>query len=54
VAQNHFQANKKIYGKNIPEKKPRGRTTMPIFYILWAIPAIIVIGGGAYWLAQVH
>jgi len=26
---------------------------MPVF-ILWAIPAVVVLGGGAYWLMHVH
>jgi hypothetical protein len=26
---------------------------MPVI-ILWAIPAIIVLGGGAYWIAHIH
>jgi len=26
---------------------------MPVF-ILWAIPAVIIIGGGAYWIAHLH
>jgi hypothetical protein len=28
-------------------------TAMPVF-ILWAIPAVVVLGGGAYWLMHVH
>ena len=31
----------------------RGENAMPVF-ILWAIPAVIVIGGGAYWIAHLH
>jgi len=26
---------------------------MPVI-LLWGIPAIIVIGGGAYWIAHIH
>jgi len=26
---------------------------MPVI-VLWAIPAIIVLGGGAYWIAHIH
>jgi hypothetical protein len=26
---------------------------MPVIF-LWGIPAIIVIGGGAYWIAHLH
>lgn len=32
--------------------QPR-RTLMPII-ILWAVPAVIVIGGGIYWLGHLH
>lgn len=31
-----------------PEEIP-----MPVF-ILWAIPAVVVLGGGAYWLMHIH
>jgi len=27
---------------------------MPMIFFLWAIPAVIVIGGGAYYLMHVH
>lgn len=27
--------------------------TMPVI-LLWAIPAVIVIGGGGYWLMHLH
>jgi len=27
--------------------------TMPVIF-LWAIPAVIVIGGGGYWLMHLH
>jgi hypothetical protein len=30
------------------------RAAMPIFYVLWAIPAVVVLGGGAYWIAHLH
>jgi hypothetical protein len=36
----------------ISEKQPR-RAAMPVI-VLWAIPAIIVLGGGAYWIAHIH
>jgi len=26
---------------------------MPVF-ILWAIPAVIILGGGAYWIVHMH
>jgi hypothetical protein len=26
----------------------------PMIFFLWAIPAVIVIGGGTYWLMHVH
>jgi len=26
---------------------------MPVI-VLWAIPAIIVLGGGVYWIAHMH
>jgi len=26
---------------------------MPVF-ILWAIPAVIILGGGAYWVVHMH
>jgi hypothetical protein len=49
--------------RNPPELHPRWgvlsstnlqrRTAMPVF-ILWAIPAVIVLGGGAYWIMHVH
>jgi len=26
---------------------------MPVF-ILWAVPAVIILGGGAYWIAHMH
>jgi hypothetical protein len=27
--------------------------TMPVL-LLWAVPAVIVIGGGAYWITHLH
>jgi hypothetical protein len=27
---------------------------MPMIFFLWAVPAVIVIGGGTYWLMHVH
>jgi hypothetical protein len=37
------------------KKRPiQRRGGMPIFYVLWAIPAVIVLGGGAYWIAHLH
>jgi hypothetical protein len=27
--------------------------TMPVL-LLWAIPAVVVIGGGAYWITHLH
>jgi hypothetical protein len=37
------------------KKRPiQRRGGMPIFYVLWAIPAVIVPGGGAYWIAHLH
>jgi hypothetical protein len=31
------------------------RTAMPaISIVLWAIPAIVIIGGGVYWVAHLH
>ena len=44
---------------NPPERKAfsrhadQRRTAVPVF-ILWAIPAVIVLGGGAYWIAHIH
>jgi hypothetical protein len=29
------------------------RTTMPVIF-LWGIPALIVLGGGAYWIVHLH
>ena len=29
------------------------RTAMPVI-ILWAIPAVIILGGGAYWITHLH
>jgi hypothetical protein len=29
------------------------RTAMPVI-VLWAIPAVIILGGGAYWIAHLH
>jgi hypothetical protein len=29
-------------------------SVMPMIFFLWAIPAVIVIGGGAYYLMHVH
>jgi hypothetical protein len=29
-------------------------SVMPMIFFLWAIPAVIVIGGGTYWLMHVH
>jgi len=26
---------------------------MPVF-ILWAVPAVIILGGGAYWIVHMH
>jgi hypothetical protein len=31
----------------------RRERNMPVI-ILWAIPAVIVIGGGAYWIMHLH
>jgi hypothetical protein len=42
------------YGVAVKETNKRWRrTAMPVF-ILWAIPAVIVIGGGAYWIMHLH
>lgn len=30
-----------------------GVSKMPVL-ILWAIPAIVVVSGGAYWIAHMH
>jgi len=32
----------------------RKESAMPMIFFLWAIPAVIVIGGGTYWLMHVH
>jgi hypothetical protein len=32
----------------------REENAMPMIFFLWAIPAVIVIGGGTYWLMHVH
>jgi hypothetical protein len=29
-------------------------SVMPMFFFLWAIPAVIVIGGGTYWFLHLH
>jgi hypothetical protein len=29
-------------------------SVMPMIFFLWAIPAVIVIGRGTYWLMHVH
>jgi hypothetical protein len=36
------------------EHAPERRAVMPVIWVMWAIPAIIVIGGGAYWIAHIH
>jgi len=47
-------------GRNLAQDKTlsrhendQRRTAMPVF-ILWAIPAVIILGGGAYWIAHLH
>src|SRR4029077_18442193 len=31
----------------------QGERAMPVF-ILWAVPAVVILGGGAYWLMHIH
>ena len=39
---------------NAPTKVNEQReNAMPVI-LLWGIPAIIVVGGGAYWLMHIH
>jgi hypothetical protein len=37
----------------IPPRKRPEENSMPVF-ILWAIPAVIILGGGAYWIVHMH
>jgi hypothetical protein len=39
--------------KTLSTKKVQRRTAMPVF-ILWAIPAVIILGGGAYYIVHMH
>jgi hypothetical protein len=41
-------ASRVCYGGNKPEEN-----IMPVI-LLWGIPALIVIGGGSYWLIHLH
>jgi hypothetical protein len=34
--------------------KSERRSAMPLVFFLWAVPAVIVVGGGAYYLMHVH
>jgi hypothetical protein len=40
---------------NLPRCPSTGKEerTMPLL-LLWAVPAVIVIGGAGYWLVHVH
>jgi hypothetical protein len=31
----------------------QGERAMPVF-ILWAVPAVVILGGGAYYLMHLH
>jgi hypothetical protein len=37
----------------VPRQNDQRRNAMPVL-LLWAIPAVIVIGGGGYWLMHLH
>jgi hypothetical protein len=39
-------------GSVIPSHKPEERI-MPVL-LLWAVPAVIVIGGAGYWIVHMH
>ena len=34
-------------------KKVRGGLAMPVL-LLWAVPAVIIVGGAGYWLVHMH
>jgi hypothetical protein len=39
--------------RRFPGNNQLRRKSMPVF-ILWAIPAVVILGGGAYWIAHLH